>query len=328
MTMQTRKLGRSGRIVSRIGLGLAALGRPGYINLGRVTDFPDRSETAMRLRCWAVLDAARAAGITYFDAARSYGLAEDFLATWRDSRTPEDIVIGSKWGYQYTADWRIHADEHEQKEHSVARLTRQWTESQAILGAGGIDLYQVHSATLESGILENATVLTKMAEIKESGTAIGVSVSGPGQADVIDRLLEVQMDGELLFDTVQATWNLLEISTGPALARAHDAGLGVIVKEGVANGRLTLRNPNLIALAQAARKLDLTPDALALAAVLENDWADVVLSGAATPVQLVANLKALELYDGDGTAGLDWASLVSPMMPARYWSERADMPWS
>ena len=40
------------------------------------------------------------------------------------------------------------------------------------------------------------------------------------------------------FDCVQATWNVLEPSAGPALAAAHDAGLGVIIKEAVANGRL------------------------------------------------------------------------------------------
>ena len=42
-----------------------------------------------------------------------------------------------------------------------------------------------------------------------------------------------------LFDAVQATWNLLEPSATDALTRAHAAGLTVIVKEAVANGRLT-----------------------------------------------------------------------------------------
>ena len=56
------------------------------------------------------------------------------------------------------------------------------------------------------------------------------------------RALEVVVDGEQLFDCVQATWNLLERSAEPALRQAHDRGLGVTIKEALANGRLTARN--------------------------------------------------------------------------------------
>ena len=72
----------------------------------------------------------------------------------------------------------------------------------------------------------------------EEGLVIGLSVSGPRQADVIRAALEVRVDGVDPFACVQATWNVLEPSAGPALAEAHDAGAGVIVKEAVANGRL------------------------------------------------------------------------------------------
>ena len=69
--------------MTEIGLGLAALGRPAYINLGHEADLgPDRSPEALRARTHAVLDHAYEAGVRYFDAARSYGLAEEFLGTW------------------------------------------------------------------------------------------------------------------------------------------------------------------------------------------------------------------------------------------------------
>jgi len=60
----------------------------------------------MRARAHAVLDVAWRAGVRYFDAARSYGLAEDFLGTWLATRhhTPADAVVGSKWGYLYVAE--------------------------------------------------------------------------------------------------------------------------------------------------------------------------------------------------------------------------------
>ena len=48
--MPTSTLGAGGPVVSRIGLGLAALGRPAYITSGREEDLPDRSVAGLRTR--------------------------------------------------------------------------------------------------------------------------------------------------------------------------------------------------------------------------------------------------------------------------------------
>ena len=120
---------------------------------------------------------------------------------------------------------------------------------------------------------------------------MGFSTSGPAQADAIRAALAVTVDGEPLFRTVQATYNALETSAGPALAEAHDAGLTVIVKEGMANGRLAAPHaPD--AVRAVAEEAGLGSDAVALALVLRQPWAGVVLSGAATSVQLSSNLHA------------------------------------
>jgi len=123
-----RPLGRTSLRVSPVGLGLAALGRPGYINVGHGEDLgANRSRDAMERGAHEVLDAAYAAGIRYFDAARSYGLAETFLSSWLGARgiPPDAVVVGSKWGYTYTANWQVDAPAHEIKEHSLGVLTRQ-----------------------------------------------------------------------------------------------------------------------------------------------------------------------------------------------------------
>src|SRR5687767_5224602 len=102
--------------LARLGLGLAALGRPGYINVGHGDDLgTNREQRAMQERAHAVLDAAYAAGVRYFDAARSYGLAERFLGSWLATRdiAPADVTVASKWGYTYTAGWRVTAEAHE-----------------------------------------------------------------------------------------------------------------------------------------------------------------------------------------------------------------------
>jgi aryl-alcohol dehydrogenase-like predicted oxidoreductase len=315
--VETRVLGRSGLQVSRIGLGLAALGRPAYINLGHGEDLAGRIDVpAMEDNARRVLDAAYERDIRYFDAARSYGKAEEFLASWLTGRglDPDDVTVGSKWGYTYTGGWRIDAKEHEVKELSAANLRRQFAESRALLG-DHLDLYQIHSATLESGVLEDDEVEAELERLRADGLAVGVTVTGPRQAETIERTIETGR-----FDTVQATWNLLERSAEPALERAHRAGMGVLVKEALANGRLTDRGDVPPLRAEAAR-LGTTADALALAAVLAQPWADVVLSGAATVGQLESNLVALEV---------DYKEELQELGEDRdaYWARRAELPWN
>jgi aryl-alcohol dehydrogenase-like predicted oxidoreductase len=314
-------LGSTGLAVSRIGLGLAALGRPGYINLGHGSDLAGHTdEGSMELAAHVVLDAAYAGGVRYLDAARSYGKAEAFVATWLARRGfgPSEVTVGSKWGYTYTADWRVDAPVHEVKDLSVPTLRRQSAESQELLGPN-LRLYQIHSATLDSGVLDDPGVLEELARLRASGLSIGLTVTGPSQAETIERALEVGG-----FDAVQATWNLLERAAGAALAAAHAAGVGVIVKEALANGRLTARG-DVPPLCEAARSAGSTPDALALAAVLAQPWADVVLSGAATVEELESNLAALALEpDAELLQRLDDLCEDS----VTYWKTRAALPWN
>ena len=305
----------------RFGLGLAALGRPGYINLGHAGDLSaGHDPDAMRRNAHAVLDAAFDAGVRYFDAARSYGRAEEFLADWLHARdiSPNTLFVASKWGYTYTADWRIEADKHEVKDHSVVTFRRQIEESKSLLGKY-LRLYQIHSATLESGVLDNLEVLHELRRLRESGIQIGLSVTGQRQADTLRKALSLD-----LFDAVQATWNLLERSAGEALAEAKAAGLRVIIKESLANGRLTARAP-IRALAEQATRLGCTADALALAGVLARPWVDVVLSGATTAEQLRSNLGAAEVrWDAECERAL--AGIVED--PEAYWRTRGGLVWN
>ena len=112
MSLAPRLLGTTGLTVTPLGLGLAALGRPGYINLGHAVDLDrDYDVAAMEARAHAVLDTAWNAGVRYFDAARSYGRAEEFLGRWLAARRipPGAVTIASKWGYVYTAGWQVEA---------------------------------------------------------------------------------------------------------------------------------------------------------------------------------------------------------------------------
>ncbi|MET7896437.1 aldo/keto reductase [Streptomyces mirabilis] len=307
-----------------IGLGLAAVGRPGYINLGRDHDLgEDRSVETLRARTHEVLYAAYAQGVRYFDAARSYGRSEEFLADWLKSRPDvDDVVIGSKWGYTYTADWTTDAEKHEVKDHTLATYERQRAETAALLG-DRLDLYQIHSVTPDSPALTDKELHAKLAEAAAQGLSIGFSTSGPAQAEAIRAALAVTVDGEPLFRTVQSTYNVLETSAGPALAEAHDAGLTVIVKEGMANGRLAAEHaPD--AVRAIAEETGLGADAVSLALILRQPWAGVVLSGAATSAQLASNLHAA-VVDLDEDQLTRLAGLVED--PDVYWERRGQLPW-
>jgi aryl-alcohol dehydrogenase-like predicted oxidoreductase len=322
-------------MAARLGLGLAALGRPGYVTLNHARDLGGRYDpSTMELRTHDVLDAAFDAGIRYFDAARSYGRAEDFLASWLERREidPGEVLVASKWGYTYTADWSTNAAQHEVKDHSLAAFTRQLAESVDRLGRH-LSLYQIHSVTAESRTLEDDALIDAIALLRDRGIRAGLTVSGAGQDIAIRRSLEVRRDGERVFDSVQATWNLLERGAERALEDAHAAGMKVVVKEALANGRLTHGNrqeggvfSQLVArIRELAESRRTTIETLALAGALARRWADVVLTGAATVAQITSNVAAFEVaYDAELEEELRSVSLTS----TEYWRARSSFKWN
>ena len=313
----------------RLGIGLAAVGRPAYITAGRVADLgAERDIATFRDRTFAVLDAAYAAGIRYVDAARSYGRAEEFLAGWLGAHPEiDDVVVGSKWGYRYVGEWRMDAPAHEVKDHSLAAFEEQWAQTSALLGER-VAVYHVHSATLESGVLDDAAVHRALAGLRAQGVRVGISTSGPAQAEAVRRALEVAVDGEPLFTSFQSTWNVLEPSAGPALAAAAAAGARVIVKEAVANGRLApggADTPGAHRVAELADDLGTTADRLATAAALAQPWAWRVLSGAVDPAQVASNAEDADLAVPEAVA-VAVADLAED--PQAYWSARSARPWT
>ncbi|MGC5412645.1 aldo/keto reductase, partial [Streptomyces sp. DT225] len=102
----------------------------------------------------------------------SYGRAEEFLAGWLAAHPEaDDVVVGSKWGYTYTADWGLDAETHEAKDHGLAAFERQRAETAALLG-DRLDLYQIHSVTPDSPALADKELHARLAELAAQGVSV------------------------------------------------------------------------------------------------------------------------------------------------------------
>lgn len=313
----------------RIGLGTAAIGRPDYINI--------RQESKKRFhlpefqdQAYAVLDAAYTAGIRYFDTAPGYGIAEKILMNWVHDRAYVDTQIASKWGYTYTANFNATAKVHEVKEHTLAKLNEQWKATAQF--QKNLKIYQIHSATLESQVLDNPRVIHRLAELKrEHKLKIGVTTSGAQQTEVVRRALEVQVEGKQLFDVYQVTYNLLDQSFGSLSQVLHKHRKGLVIKEALANGRI-FENPSLPNyrkmydfLGVLAQKYEVGFDALALRFVLDCLPKAMVLSGASQVEHVHQNMQANSFQLS--AEELDQLKQFS-VVPKYYWEERKMLGWN
>ena len=315
---------------TKIGLGLAALGRPEYINI-RVDNTLNKSEEAFTENAFKVLNFAYKQGIRYFDTAPSYGKGEQFLTNWNSKYKYKDATLSTKWGYTYVANWELGFNgAHEVKVHSLSKLLEQWEISKKLLPE--LKIYQVHSATFESGILDNEDVLNQLFEIKQqTGLQIGITTSGANQSKIIDAALKIKIGTIDLFDSFQVTYNILEQSTHAILKYLMQQGKTVIIKEALANGRI-FKNEEFshyqklyAVLESLSKKYQVGVDAIALRYVMDALTPTYVLSGASNIDQLQQNIKAQNFkLEKEELSVLRSFITVSKA----YWEERNKLHWN
>ncbi len=312
-----------------LALGTAALGRPQYINV-RQHDVDNSNLETFKKKSFQVLENAYKSGIRYFDTAPGYGLAEELVLEWLQTKNDKTIAIATKWGYTYTANFNPDAKVHEVKEHSLAKLNEQWNFSKKLLPY--LKVYQIHSATLETGVLENNEVLQQLAFLKkEHHLKIGLTTSGTNQVEVIKKGLDVLIDDEQLFDAFQVTYNFLEQSLLKTVNELRHQNKKIIVKEALANGRIFRNkdyphyNKMYTTLENLASKNNVGIDAIALKYCEQTIPKSIVLSGASNSSQLSENLKTnnFSLTEDD-------IQLLSSfkMSPEFYWKERKGLQWN
>ena len=312
-----------------MGLGMAAIGRPHYINL-RQEKPSGFSPDVFKKHGKQVLDEAFKKGIRYFDTAPGYGIAEQILLEWLDETGHPDIELATKWGYTYTANFNASAEVHEIKEHSLSKLTEQWEFSQQLLPQ--LTTYQVHSATLDSGILENIKILDHLGKLKEKfNLKIGITTSGANQKEIIEKALNIERNKQMLFDVYQVTYNILDQSLASTIACLNSQNKRVVIKEAMANGRLFPNNTYLHYeklyefLKSLATKYEVGIDAVALRFIMDSIQPFKVLSGASQPSHVIQNLMSVKLTLEKNEIETLKQHAIEPEV---YWNERKKLVWN
>ena len=315
---------------NNIGLGTASIGRPLYINVKQTVVAESFSLSKFKENGLQVLDDAYNKGIRYFDTSPGYGIAEQLLVDWLEKKNDPSIRVSTKWGYTYIANFDPNAKEHEEKEHSINKLNEQWEYSKILLPY--LKVYQIHSATFDTGVLENKEVLKRLHELKkENNITIGLTTTGANQTEVLEKALSIEVENEALFQSFQCTFNILDQSVSKYEEALQNLSGPFIIKEALANGRL-IPNTNYFGyrnlydfMMRLAKKYEVGADAIALRYCMEIFPEASVLSGADNNIHLTANLKANKFaLTNSEIKQLNAFGISSD----KYWQERKQLTWN
>jgi aryl-alcohol dehydrogenase-like predicted oxidoreductase len=194
-----RSLGNSGLRVSALGFGAGQIGRD---------DLDDEAAKDC-------LRAAVEAGITLFDAARSYGRAEERLGHFFAGRR-KDFVLSTKGGYgvEGVSDWTGPCLE-QGIERALRALRTDW-----------IDVFHLHSCPLP--VAQRGDILEALERARSAGK---IRVAGyAGEGDALDWAVDSG-----LFGVVECSVNLVDQANLALVLRASHRGVGVIAKRPLAN---------------------------------------------------------------------------------------------
>ncbi|MCD2441509.1 aldo/keto reductase [Agromyces sp. SYSU K20354] len=211
--MQTRTLGRTGRTVSVIGLGTWQLG----------ADWGDVDEG----QALAVLDAAREAGVTFFDTADVYGdgRSESLIGRWLREHPDSGVTVATKMGRRMPQEHANYSLEH----------FRSWTDrSRANLGVDRLDLVQLHCPP--TSVFGDDRVFDALNTLVDEGAIANYGVSVEQVEEALTAIARPNVA------TVQIILNAFRLKPlDQVLPAAGAAGVGIIARVPLASGLLSGR---------------------------------------------------------------------------------------
>ncbi len=294
--MNFRQLGRTGLMVSELGLGALEVGRPWGIVSESDSGLPPDDASADRF-----LNHALDCGINFIDTAAAYWASEERIGRALSGRR-EEYVLASKWGEWCDEKGSVY-------DYSPKAMWSFLESSIRKLKTDCIDLYQIHSVPLD--VIQRGDAVAEMIKAREQGKIrfIGASCGEQEALAAIDC-------GE--FDTLQISYNLLNTDMdNQVLPHARKKDLGVIIKDGLAGGRLTQKIERLghehSSLKEKVRRLKelagvwaMSLPELSLRFVLSNNSVSSVIAGTKRIGHLEEDIKAA---DGAGLSTEQMAML-------------------
>jgi len=293
--MEYRRFGRSGVLVSVIGLGGNTFGR-----------YCDAQQTA------AVIHRALELGINHIDTADTYsrGLSEEYIGKAIAGRRDE-VVLATKTGFP------LHEGPNGQG-LSRRRIIASVEASLRRLGTDYIDLFYLHRPDPHTPIDESLRALD---DLVRSGKVRYAGISNYAGWQVADIVHRCERAGYVVPVVSQSPYNLIDRSIEAELIPACEAfGLGIIPYSPLAGGFLTgkyrpdmpvppgtrgydneafqrrwltPRNFHLLSVLEAfAAERDHTVAELAVAWLVAQPIVSSVIAGATKPEQVEANVTA------------------------------------
>jgi aryl-alcohol dehydrogenase-like predicted oxidoreductase len=302
------RLGRTDLELSRIGLGCGNFG-----GIGSAPELFGQGES--EAEAFALMDAASAAGITFFDTAASYGggRSESWVGRWREERGAS-VLLSTK------VYWPVSGDP-DDKGLSRERILREIEGSLERLRTDRLDLYLTHEPDPETPIEETLRALD---ELVRAGKVRAFGASNVDEAQLVEALETSERHGLARYGWVQNEYNLLERGSEDGVLQVCEReGLGFTPFSPLAGGwltgkyrrgkpyprgsRMTLRgepyagfenDATFAAVAKfedAAAERGVEPATLAIAWLLSHPQVTAVVVGPRRPEQLETALAALEL---------------------------------
>ena len=208
--METRTLGKTGITVTRLGVGLAAIGEEESL---------DTIEKVER-----VLATALDSGITFFDTAECYFDSEEMVGRTISGRRSE-FTLATKCGHGKPGITPVSQDI---EDWSIEGITASIDRSLKRLRTDYVDLLQLHSCSTEE--LEKGDVIEALQRARDAGKTRFIGYSGDNEA------AHWAVDSGA-FDTLQTSFNLADQQPRLSLlTNAKAKGMGTIAKRPIANG--------------------------------------------------------------------------------------------
>ena len=276
--MVKKDLGKTGLQVTQLGYGSMGIRGPRTWGV-RVVD-EDAADKLLN----TVLDA----GINFIDTSPDYGISEQRIGQYISSRRNE-YYLATKCGCVYTQH-----EDYLEIDHIWEKgvLQRNLDTSLQRLRTDYVDLLQFHGGDAET--LQREGLIDTLMDFREQGLTrfIGVSSSLPQLPALID--LGV-------FDAFQIPYSCLAPEHHDLITRAADAGAGIIIRGGVAQGgpeaeiqRPTLNEVWMRARLDEIRPAGMRPAELILRYTISHPRCDTTIVGTCNHVHLVENLAAVD----------------------------------